>query len=890
VISSRAGWLLAGALFVLAGPALAQDDPEFAKMAREAPAAARFSSSLLEDSRLAPLSLPTPSSLGSIGTWIMRPPPVLYGACTVYDPLNDRLVVACGSNGFFQKNVWTLSLTPGSTWQMDSLASAQAPASFAYAAAAYDPVHARMVMFGGLNTSGGSNQVWSLSLSSQPTWTPVTVEGTPPSPRWNAVSAYDSRRNRLLVYGGETADSLVGDAWALELGDTLRWTRLDPAGSRPLSRGEGTGAYDPVADRLLIYGGYVFNGSQSLIQNQEIWQLSLGDTVAWQRIIPAKPGPPNYERPFWTPGCAAMFDAARGCMYVFGGQFTDEDSWALNMAANPPVWSKNPALPLRRQRFTPVYDARRDCYLLYGGADSGHDDCDVDVLTFSGGPAWSSLGTRAIPTGRDDATTIFDSRHDRMVMFGGQSETADLTDTWAMSLPTGAWTQLATSGSKPSNGISSEGVYDSNADRFFLFESSESESGPYDELWVLGLDDLSATWHKVQTQGDPPPFRINPSLVYDPLRNRLLLFGGFDFGKRDYIGFNDVWSLSLQEDPPRWTDIHTLGLAPLPRARSSAVYDPASDRMLVCGGVIVLPDHRIPTTEMWALSLGPTATWSPILPQGYGPIGESMPMMFDPARQRFLVYAGPGNFNGTMWALNLKGQPSWEWLPAVGGTVPGRGGVNIVYDTVANRLVLFGGSDNIGDRNDLWTLDFSPDVTPPGAWLLSASAHSGTVNLAWGTGAAAGAQATVFRESAQNTWMPIAQVQADDFGEIRYVDATPENRWTQTYRLGIERDGAMTYSSPITVKTNASHPQLSNAYPNPWRGGAFQFQFQLPSPEPAHLEMLDVRGRVVWSTDVTPKGPAPETFHASLRPRSGLYLLRISQAGDQATLKTVVLQ
>jgi hypothetical protein len=144
----------------------------------------------------------------------MHPPPVLFGASTVLDPIHDRLVSACGSNGYLQKNVWTLSCIPGSTWRVDTLASAQSPGPLAYAATVYDPVHARMVMFGGLGyPATASNQVWSLSMGVPMVWSLVPTQGIPPPPRWNALAAYDSRRNRLLVYGGEDGHGFRSDLW-----------------------------------------------------------------------------------------------------------------------------------------------------------------------------------------------------------------------------------------------------------------------------------------------------------------------------------------------------------------------------------------------------------------------------------------------------------------------------------------------------------------------------------------------------------------------------------------------------------------------------------------------------------------------------------------------------
>src|SRR5258706_5273345 len=81
----------------------------------------------------------------------------------------------------------------------------------------YDPVRQRMIVFGG-NDGALSNQVWALSLSGPPAWTLLTPIGTPPSPREAHAAIYDPIGDRMIVFGG-TDGTLRNEVWSLSLAD-----------------------------------------------------------------------------------------------------------------------------------------------------------------------------------------------------------------------------------------------------------------------------------------------------------------------------------------------------------------------------------------------------------------------------------------------------------------------------------------------------------------------------------------------------------------------------------------------------------------------------------------------------------------------------------------------
>jgi hypothetical protein len=111
-----------------------------------------------------------------------------------------------------------------------------------------------MILFGGNNASGFLNDVWALSLSGTPTWTPIVPAGTAPSARLVPSMIYDPVRDRLLVFGGASAqDSLYtrqyfNEVWELSLSGTPTWTNLAISGTAPTGRFAQVAIYDPVRD------------------------------------------------------------------------------------------------------------------------------------------------------------------------------------------------------------------------------------------------------------------------------------------------------------------------------------------------------------------------------------------------------------------------------------------------------------------------------------------------------------------------------------------------------------------------------------------------------------------------------------------------------------------
>ena len=643
------------------------------------------------------------------------------GHSAIYDPVRDRVVVFGGSSSdspYYLNDVWALSLVGTPTWTQ--LTPAGTPPSGRYGhSAIYDPVRDRMMVFDGYyydyhdGSSHYLDDVWALSLADTPAWTQLTSSGTPPSGRCGHSTTYDPVRDRVVMFAGYSADSpyYLNDVWALSLVDTPTWTQLTPLGTPPSARSSHSAVYDPVRDRTVVFGGSSSDSPHSL---NDVWALSLAGTPAWTQLTPSGTSPSARS------SHSAVYDPVRDRMLVFGGYWYDgsshylNDVWDLSLSGTL-AWTQLTPLgtpPSGRDGHIAVYDPVRDRMVVFGGWSGEPLLNDFWALSLTAAPAWTQLTPSGTPPGaRSDHSAIYDPVRDRMVVFGGALGSY-FNDVWTLSLEgTLVWTQLTPSGTPPRARSAHSAIYDPVRDRMVVFGGRNSSSVYFNDVWALSLAGASA-WTQLTPSGTPPSPRGNHSAIYDPVRDRMVVFGGY------YV--NDVWVLSLA-GAPAWTQLTPSGTPPSERDGHGAIYDPVRDRMVVFGG---RGSHSIYFNDVWALSLAGASAWTQLTPSGTPPSARvNFSAIYDPVRDRMVAFGGfglssPYDLN-EVWALSLAGTPAWAQL-APSGTPPSvRNGHSAIYDSVRDRMVVFG--SNWGAR-DLWALEwFHADAVgePPASLPIS---------------------------------------------------------------------------------------------------------------------------------------------------------------------------
>jgi hypothetical protein len=297
----------------------------------------------------------------------------------------------------------------------------------------------------------------------------------------------------------------------------------------------------------------------------------------------------------------AIFDRAHQRYLIFNGRegpadpyVLMNDVWVLDVSGTP-TWSHmtiNGALPGERHSPQWGYDAARNRVLIFGGYGKHYPTSpsyeylnDVWQLSLEGDPQWTELFPAGqTPTGRLAGAAVYDPMRQRFVGFGGTINAP--VDTWVLNLRgEPAWQPLPIDGNRPNGGWGMTSVYDAKGDRMLIFGGSIDDSyyGSNNDVWELSLRGLPQ-WTKLAPSGVRPKARRSGAAIFDALRNRMVIYGGFDAvpGSDQFVG--DTWALDFNVDPPAWTELQPAGTIPSGRDAVSAAYDPLSDRMIVYGG------------------------------------------------------------------------------------------------------------------------------------------------------------------------------------------------------------------------------------------------------------------------------------------------------------------
>jgi hypothetical protein len=291
--------------------------------------------------------------------------------------------------------------------------------------------------------------------------------------------------------------------------------------------------------------------------------------------------------------CAMIYDPRQHRLVLFGGKNDDDQNlnevWALELAKN--IWQKidvEGVSPPASEDHAVIYDPISHRMILHGGENglTWNHTWVFDLQT----QRWRNMTDSTAPA-REDHTAIFDSRGKRMVIFGGRRKTEEddeinKYDLWALDLDPGSpgfekWQNLSFDEKHPSGRSDHVAVFDSLKNRMLIFGGWDKKEKEYlDDTWAfyfapLDSGDSMGRWKKIKTKKSHPPERRHAVSVFDAGRNWLILCGGF--GDEGYL--NDVWAFDLNLD--EWINI-TPG--PQPRIDHQAIYDPQRHCLILYGG------------------------------------------------------------------------------------------------------------------------------------------------------------------------------------------------------------------------------------------------------------------------------------------------------------------
>jgi hypothetical protein len=514
--------------------------------------------------------------------------------------------------------------------------------------------------------------------------------------------------------------------------------------------------------------------------------------------------------------------------------------------------------------------------LVYGGGINGGDLNDTWQLTLAATPTWTLLTPPAWPPGRQNHIAVLDGSRARMIVQGGQvmgsDYCCDLIDspTWAYDLALGTWQSLDASIPRPSPRANHAGIHDPIRNRLVI--AGDGPYGPTLDLWSLDLT-AAGGWTHHAPAGPNPPWLTELSAIYDPVGDRMVIFGGWD----GHASHNEVWALSLSS--MTWVQLTPSGTLPAPRRGHMALYDGDAQRMLVIGGTT--------TMDTWELTLGSSPAWNPIVTSARPPFYTPSAAMLDPYRRRVVAIGVTyPPWMTVAWALNLSGPPAWTPLSTFGfPPVFYENGNRAIYDPIQDRMLV---SFDAIHPGSLWGLNFSDFPTPTIVSVVSAEALPHRVRVTWQMSEPSGTF-DIERASAAEGWHRIGVVTVDAGGRVTFEDSDVIPGGHYGYRLSGPAFGSAGETwLDIPAELLLS---LRGAVPNPSSGGSVSAALVLPAAAPATLELLDPLGRRVASREVGSLGAGPHVVSFErTRLAPGIYLVRLTQGGRALTARAVVLR
>ena len=322
----------------------------------------------------------------------------------------------------------------------------------------------------------------------QPTATPAEQPpGLSPSPRGAYGMAYDSKTNRVILYGGWTGNeslrsSYNDETWSYDVSANT-WTKMNPSTSPGIRCGHEL-VYDVESDRFILFGGYYFYGSWTVLDDTWIYDAN---TNTWTKM--------KAKGPFSHAGGQMVYDSESDRTiffsgYSFGGDYFFLDTWAYDDESD--TWTEmKPAISPPAQYYHGMtYDPKADRIILFGvnSPTLANPDTPTDNSVWSydyNTNTWEQRKTASGPFGRSGGAIAYDTKAERVILYGG----TDLgsSDMWAYDYEQNTWTELKPS-INPGEISFHDMVYLSTIDRLLLFGGITNRSQFWGNTWLYDFN------------------------------------------------------------------------------------------------------------------------------------------------------------------------------------------------------------------------------------------------------------------------------------------------------------------------------------------------------------------------------------------------------------------
>lgn len=213
-------------------------------------------------------------------------------------------------------------------------------------------------------------------------------------------------------------------------------------------------------------------------------------------------------------------------------------------------------------------------------------------------------------------------------------------------------------------------VFDALRDRVVLF-GGNGQSGSWSPQPVADTWEWDGAGWRRQWPAASPPARWRHAMAWDEVHQQVVLFGGEDAVANE---FGDTWVWN----GVAWSQPAPV-MAPSPRSGHAMAFDAARQRVLLFGG----GDPLAPLGDTWVWD---GLSWTQVATTTAPPARTHHAMAYDAARQQVVLFGGELNFADT-WIWD----GAWRLSPGSGNDPPQRSHHSMTWDASRQRVLLFGG-------------------------------------------------------------------------------------------------------------------------------------------------------------------------------------------------------
>ncbi|TFG24308.1 MAG: hypothetical protein EU532_12690 [Promethearchaeota archaeon] len=301
------------------------------------------------------------------------------------------------------------------------------------------------------------------------------------------------------------------------------------------------------------------------------------------------------------------------------------------------------------------------------------------------------------PTARFLPGMVYDDINERVIMFGGGYTGGLLDDTWVFDYALNSWTQL----NPPTSPAARSGhvmVYDSINEIIILFGGYWSSS-PRDDTWIFNC--ATNDWIQVFPEIKPPA-RMSHNMIYDSVNERVILFSGYGIGGEL---LNDTWEYDYSINT--WVELRPK-TSPGPRYGHCMIYNSHSERVILFSGATIESDQQ----QTWEYDYT-VNEWIELSPPS-SPLGRKWGVMiYDSVNQKAIMFGGSADpagpeYSDDTWKYDYSLNNWIQCQPTI--SPPGRSSEGLVYDSLNQKVILFGGmGNNHIPLSDTWIYSYNID-------------------------------------------------------------------------------------------------------------------------------------------------------------------------------------